>query len=259
MKVAILAGGYGTRLSEETIVKPKPMVEIGDYPILWHIMNAYSDHGFKDFVIALGYKGEYIKRYFLDYYHLQRNLTISLKTGEVTVSKGCERDWTVQLIDTGLKAMTGGRILRLKDSLKDSTFMLTYGDGVSNINAQKLLDFHRSHGKIATVTAVKPTARFGGMKFEGDKVIHFDEKSQKGEGWINGGFFVFEPEVFDYLKQGDETVFEREPLENLAHDGQLMAYRHDGFWQCMDTLREKHYLQELWDSGKPPWGIQESK
>lgn len=254
MKIVILAGGFGTRLSEETIIKPKPMVEIGGRPILWHIMNIYWLYGFNEFVIALGYKGEIIKEYFLNYYNLQSELTISLKTGEVKASKNCYRDWIVHLVDTGMNTMTGGRLHRLEDRLKGETFMLTYGDGVSNIDIQKLLEFHKSHGRIATVTAVRPAARFGGMTFNGDMVIEFKEKPQTGEGWINGGFFVFEPEVFQYL-HGDDTVLEGDPLENLAKDGQLMAYKHEGFWQCMDTLRDKRLLEELWESGEAPWKV----
>ena len=254
MKVVILAGGLGTRLSEETIVKPKPMVEIGGKPMLWHIMNIYGAYGFNEFVVALGYKGEVIKEYFLNYYNFQSNLTISLKTGEVSASKNCYRDWTIHLIDTGINSMTGGRLHRLKDRLAGETFMLTYGDGVSNVDIKKLVDFHKSHGKIATVTAVKPSARFGGMKFNGDRVVEFTEKPQTGEGWINGGFFVFEPKVFDYL-QGDDTILEGKPLENLAKDGQLTAYKHDGFWQCMDTLRDKQLLENLWANAKAPWKV----
>lgn len=256
MKVVILAGGLGTRLSEETGIKPKPMVEIGYKPILWHIMNIYFSHGFNEFVVALGYKGEAVKDYFLNYYNFQSDLTISLKTGEVTASKNCYRDWTVHLVDTGLNSMTGGRVYRLRDKLSNETFMLTYGDGVSSIDIKKLLEFHKSHGKIATVTAVKPSARFGGMKFNGDRVIEFTEKPQTGEGWINGGFFVFEPKVFDYL-HGDDAILEREPLENLAKDQQLMAYKHDGFWQCMDTLRDKQLLENLWANDKAPWKMWE--
>lgn len=254
MKVVILAGGMGTRLSEETVVKPKPMVEIGGKPMLWHIMNIYGAYGFNEFVVALGYKGEVIKEYFLNYYNLQSDLTVSLKNGEVTASKNCYRDWTVHLIDTGLNTMTGGRLLRLKDKFSGSTFMLTYGDGLSNIDIIRLLEFHKSHGKVATITAVKPSARFGGMKFNGDKVIEFTEKPQTGEGWINGGFFVFEPEFLKYIS-GDDTILEQSPLENLAKDSQLMAYKHDGFWQCMDTLRDKQQLEKLWESGKPPWKV----
>lgn len=254
MKVVILAGGLGTRLSEETVVKPKPMVEIGEKSILWHIMNIYSSYGFNEFVIALGYKGEIIKEYFLNYYNHNSDLTISLKTGEVKASKNCYRNWTVHLVDTGMDTMTGGRLHRLKEKLEGKTFMFTYGDGVSNVNIERLLEFHKSHGKIATVTAVKPSARFGGMKFNGDSVIKFTEKPQTGEGWINGGFFVFEPGIFDYL-QGDGTVLERDPLENLARDGQLMAYKHEGFWQCMDTLRDKQLLEDLWENCKAPWKV----
>jgi len=254
MKVVILAGGLGTRLSEETVVKPKPMVEIGGKPMLWHIMNIYGAYGFNEFVVALGYKGEVIKEYFLNYYNFQSNLTISLKTGEVSASKNCYRDWTIHLIDTGINSMTGGRLHRLKDRLAGETFMLTYGDGVSNVDIKKLVDFHKSRGKIATVTAVKPSARFGGMKFNGDRVVEFTEKPQTGEGWINGGFFVFEPKVFDYL-QGDDTILEGKPLENLAKDGQLTAYKHDGFWQCMDTLRDKQLLENLWANAKAPWKV----
>ena len=254
MKVVILAGGLGTRLSEETIIKPKPMVEIGGKPMLWHIMNIYGAYGFNEFVVALGYKGEIIKEYFLNYYNLQSDLTVSLKTGEVTASKNCYRDWTIHLIDTGLNTMTGGRLLRLKDKLSGSAFMVTYGDGVSNIDIDKLFEFHKSHGKIATVAAVKPSARFGSIKFNGDAVIEFTEKPQTGEGWINGGFFIFEPQIFEYL-HGDETILESDPLENLAKDKQLMAYKHEGFWQCMDTLRDKQLLEKLWESGKAPWKV----
>ncbi len=252
MKVVILCGGMGTRLSEETIVKPKPMVEIGNKPILWHIMNIYWVYGFKEFIIALGNKGEIIKQFFLNYYNFQSDLKISLETGEVSASKNCYRDWNVNLIDTGLNSMTGGRLHRLKDRLKGETFMLTYGDGVSNININNLLAFHKHHGKIATVVAVKPSARFGGMKFNSNKVIEFTEKPQTGEGWINGGFFIFEKGVFDYL-HGDDTVLEGDPLEKLSEDGQLMAYKHEGFWQCMDTLRDKQLLEKLWESGEAPW------
>lgn len=252
MKVVILAGGLGTRLSEETVVKPKPMVDIGGKPILWHIMNIYSAYGYDDFLIALGYKGEMIKEYFLNYYNLQSDLTISLKTGEVTAKKNCYRDWTVQLVDSGYSSMTGGRLLRLKNRLHKETFMLTYGDGVSNVNIGELVSFHKSHKKIATVTAVRPTPRFGGMMFEGNSVVKFTEKPQTGEGWINGGFFVFEPQVFDYIAD-DNTILERDPLEMLAKEGQLMAYKHSGFWQCMDMLRDKKLLEELWSSGEAPW------
>lgn len=256
MKVVILAGGYGTRIGEETVTKPKPMVEIGGHPILWHIMNIYSGYGFREFIVALGYKGEVIKDYFLNYYNFKSDLTISLKTGEVTASKNCYRDWTVHLVDTGLKSMTGGRVHRLREWLEGESFMLTYGDGVSNVNINKLLEFHKAHGKIATVTAVRPSPRFGGMFIDGEQVKKFTEKPQTGEGWINGGFFVFEPEVFKYV-QGDSMILERDPLETLADDGQLMAYRHEGFWQCMDTLRDKQFLEQLWEDRQAPWKLWE--
>lgn len=253
MKVVILAGGLGTRLSEETVLKPKPMVEIGGKPILWHIMNMYGAHDYKEFVVALGYKGELIKEYFLNYYHHQSNLTIDLKSGDVTASNNNTRDWKINLIDTGINSMTGGRVGRLRDILKE-TFMLTYGDGVGDIDIKKLMEFHKSHGKLATVTAVRPVARFGGMSFSDSDgaVDEFKEKPQTGEGWINGGFFVFEPAVLDYI-DGDDCVLEGAPLEGLTRDGQLMAYSHEGFWQCMDTVRERDMLEDLWQSGQAPW------
>ena len=254
MKVVILAGGFGTRLAEETEIKPKPMVEIGGRPILWHIMKHYAHHGFRDFYIALGYKGEVIKRYFMDYYTLTGNMMINLSKGEVEVqNKECE-DWTVHLIDTGLNTYTGGRVKRLEQWLKNETFMVTYGDGVCDIDLSDLVQFHRSHGRLATVTAVRPPARFGGLIFDGDLVAKFTEKPQIGEGWINGGFLVFEPGVFTYLK-GDETSLEGDLLEQLATEGQLAAYRHDSFWQCMDHLRDVRLLERLWQSGKPPWKV----
>lgn len=256
MKVAILAGGAGTRLAEETEIKPKPMVEIGGRPILWHIMRHYAHYGFKHFVIALGYKGEVIKRYMLDYCSLHSNLTVNLRTGEVQREGNFIPDWTVELIDTGIRTQTGGRIKRLQPYLGNETFMLTWGDGVSDVDLHRLLAFHRSHGKLATLTAVRPPARYGHLKFDGDRVAEFTEKPQIGEGWINGAFFVLEPGIFDYI-DGDDTVWEREPLERLAADGQLMAYKHESFWQCMDTLREKYILQQLWDSGRAPWKIWE--
>ena len=255
MKVAILAGGVGSRLSEETVVKPKPMVEIGGKPILWHIMKHYAHSGYKDFVIALGYKGEYIKRYIIDYCSLQSDLTVTLRDGGVKKHQnGDLDDWTVNLVDTGLDTQTGGRIKRLAPYLAGGTFLLTWGDGVSTVNIEELVRFHRSHGKLATLTAVRPPARFGHLELDGDVITEFSEKPQTGEGWINGAFFVLEPEVFDYI-DGDDTHWEREPLERLARDGQLMAYRHYDFWQCMDTLRDKKLLDELWDSGKAPWKI----
>lgn len=252
MKVAILAGGVGTRLAEETQIKPKPMIEIGGKPILWHIMMHYAQYGYSEFVIALGYKGEVIKKYMVDYCDLNSNLTVNLKTGAVKQRGGIKPDWTVDLIDTGIATLTGGRIKRLAPYLGNDTFMLTWGDGVSNINLTQLLAFHRSHGKLATLTAVRPPARFGHMELDGDAVTEFSEKPQTKAGWINGAFFILEPGVFDYV-DGDQTQWEREPLERLAQDGQLMAYRHTAFWQCMDTLRDKVFLEELWQHGEAPW------
>lgn len=254
MKVAILAGGHGTRLAEETEVKPKPMVEIGGRPILWHIMMTYAHYGFKDFVIALGYKGEVIKKYMLDYCALCSNLTVNLGNGDVKYHEGNKLDWTVELIDTGLHTQTGGRIKRLAPYAGNETFMLTWGDGVSNIDLHKLLEFHRSHGKLATLTAVRPPARYGHLELDRNIVAEFSEKPQTGEGWINGAYFVLEPGVFDYI-DSDNTQWEKEPLERLAKEGQLMAYRHSSFWQCMDTLREKHILEKFWSSENPPWKV----
>ena len=254
MKVVILAGGLGTRLAEETEVKPKPMVEIGGYPILWHIMKHYAHFGFKEFYIALGYKGEAIKRFFLDYYTCNGNITIDFSTGEVkTHTKDCE-DWIVHLKDTGEETNTGGRIKRLKPWLQDEPFMMTYGDGVCNIDLKELLRFHKSHGRTATVTAVRPPARFGGLIFDGDMVTEFTEKPQIGEGWINGGFLVFEPALFDCL-EGDSSSLEADALERLALDRQLVAYRHQQFWQCMDTLRDKRLLESLWHEKRAPWKV----
>lgn len=252
MKVGILAGGIGSRLSEETVVRPKPMVEIGGRPILWHIMMHYSHFGFHEFAIALGYKGEYIKKYMMDFWFLNRDLSVDFSSGAVDAHAGNKQPWKVDLVDTGQRSMTGGRIKRLRPYLGEDTFMLTWGDGVSTVDLHALLAFHRSHGKLATVTAVRPPARFGRLDLEQDKVVSFTEKPQTGEGWINGAFFVLEPGVFDYIED-DMTPFEREPLERLASDGQLMAYRHFGFWQCMDTIRDKARLDELWESGEAPW------
>lgn len=254
MKVCILAGGMGTRLAEETVVRPKPMVEIGGRPILWHIMSIYAAFGYNEFVIALGYRAEMIKDYFLDFYALNNDLTIDLKTGQRKVHHGRQPDWVVHLVDTGQQTQTGGRIRRLRPWVGDEAFMATYGDGVANVDIYRLVAFHRSHGRVATVTAVRPPSRFGGLAFDGDQVVDFAEKPQTGEGWINGGFFVFEPRVFDYIC-GDEMPLEREPMERLAADGQLMSYRHEGFWQPMDTLRERHILESLWESGKAPWKV----
>lgn len=252
MKVAILAGGLGTRIAEETETKPKPMVEIGGKPIMWHIMMHYSHYGFNDFAIALGYKGEVIKKYIVDYCSLHSNLTVNLKTGLVQRQEGYTPDWTIDLVDTGISTNTGGRIKRLAPCIGNETFMLTWGDGVSDINLHELLAFHRAHGKLATLTAVRPPARFGHLDLEDDQIVEFSEKPQTREGWINGAFFVLEPQVFDYI-DGDDTQWEKEPLERLAKDGQLMAYKHDSFWQCMDTLRDKRLLESLWQSGNAPW------
>jgi glucose-1-phosphate cytidylyltransferase len=252
MKVVILAGGFGTRLSEETELRPKPMVEVGGRPILWHIMKGYAHCGYKEFGIALGYKGDVIKRYFLDYARLNSSFTVNLGSGDVMRRQPCREDWTVHLIDTGAQTMTGGRVKRMGPLVGRETFLLTYGDGVCSVDINELIKFHRKHGKLATVTAVRPPARFGGLVFDGDQVAEFTEKPQIGEGWINGGFFVFEPAVLDYIA-GDETLLEREPLERLAADGQLMAYRHGDFWQCMDTIRDLRLLESLWASGEAPW------
>lgn len=253
MKTIILCGGLGTRLSEETVVKPKPMVEVGDKPILWHIMKIYSNFNYNTFVLALGYKGEKIKEYFLNYNYLTSNLTINLKSGDVLKTEDSEDKWKVQMIDTGTKSMTGGRVNRLKKFLiKDKTFMVTYGDGLGDIDINKLVSFHKNHGKIATMVAVRPPARFGSIVFDENKVLEFKEKPQTSEGWINGGFFIFEKKIFDYL-HGDDTILESDALENLAKAGELMAYKHYGFWQCMDTLRDKIYLNKIWDDGNAPW------
>lgn len=251
-KIVLLAGGRGTRLSEETDVKPKPMVEIGDRPILWHIMKHYAAHGFNEFYVALGYKGHLIKRYFVDEVQLAGDLTVSTGKGAVVLRGVRPEDWTVHLCETGLESNTGGRVRRLAQHLRDATFMVTYGDGVSDVPLDKLLAFHKQHGKLGTVTAVRPPARFGGLVFEGDMIKEFIEKPQIGEGWINGGFLVFEPGIFDYLTD-DTASLEVMLLERLARDGQLAAYRHEGFWQCMDTLRELRLLQNLWDQGRAPW------
>jgi len=256
MRVGILAGGVGSRLAEETEARPKPMVEIGGRPILWHIMRYYAEFGFDDFVVGLGYKGDYIKRWFFDYSQLSTDLKFRTGTGAVEPHGAPPPDWSVDLIDTGLHTNTGGRIKRLQPHLGDDTFMLTWGDGVSTVDLHALLDFHRSHGKYATLTAVRPQARFGHLELDGERIVEFSEKPQTGEGWINGAFFVLEPEVFDYI-DGDETQFELEPLERLAADGQLMAYRHRDFWACMDTLRDKVRLEKLWDSDTAPWKVWE--
>jgi len=256
MKTVIMAGGLGTRLAEETEARPKPMVEVGGCPILWHIMKHYAHYGLKDFCIALGYKGEAIKRYFVDYLDLAGSMTVSLSDRCVNRHDDHPDDWTVRLVETGLNTQTGGRLQRLAPLLRGETFMMTYGDGVCDVDLGKLLEFHRSHGKLATLTAVHPPARFGALEFEGDRIVEFKEKPQIGEGWVNGGFYVLESKALDYLT-GDDCIWEREPLERLAEEGQLMAYRHEAFWQCMDTLREKRLLESLWSSGKAPWKVWE--
>lgn len=252
MKVAILAGGLGTRLAEETEVKPKPMVEIGGQPILWHIMKHYAHYGYTDFVIALGYKGEYIKRWMRDFSSMDSNMTVKTGSGDVILHNNNNTDWSVDLIDTGAGSATGGRIKRMAPWIGEGTFMLTWGDGVSNVDLHALLAFHRSHGKLATLTAVRPPARFGHIEFKGDQVQTFTEKPQTAEGWINGAFFVLEPGIFQYI-DGDDMQWEKEPLERLASEGELMAYRHNSFWQCMDTVRDKKLLEKLWQEGNPPW------
>ena len=252
MRVIILAGGFGTRLSEETSVSPKPMLEIGGKPMLWHIMSIYASHGFKDFLVACGYKGEVIKQYFHSFLVHNSDLFINLKDGSCNVANSTVPDWQIGVVDTGLTTLTGGRLRRLKNLIGDQTFMVTYGDGLADVDIKSLVAFHRGHGKLATITAVTPIARFGSLELNGDRVAQFAEKRQTGEGWINGGFFVFEPRVLDYVDD-DQTSLEGKPLENLAAESQLMAYRHRGFWHPMDTMRDKQYLESLWASGKAPW------
>jgi glucose-1-phosphate cytidylyltransferase len=254
LKTIILAGGLGTRLSEETTVRPKPMVEIGGRPILWHIMKIYDHFGYNDFGIAMGYKSEVIKNYFLNYYNLQGNLTINLKNGYVEAHECAHENWKVYLADTGISTQTGGRIKRLADWVGGETFMMTYGDGVANIDIDALLQFHKSQGKLVTLTAVRPPSRFGGLSISNNLVLNFMEKPQIGEGWINGGFFVIEPQTFEYI-EGDGTLWEHEPLERLSKAGQLAAYQHSGFWQCMDTIREVQALENLWQTGTAPWKL----
>ena len=254
MFVGILAGGLGSRLAEETEIRPKPMVEIGGMPILWHIMKIYSQYGFYDFSIALGYKGDYIKRWFKDYHVVNGSITVRTRTGEIIDHQdGSVPNWNVNLVETGQKTGTGGRIKKLRPWLGEGTFMLTLGDGVADIDIPALLAFHRSHGKLVTLTAVRPPARYGHLLMEGNQIVSFTEKPQIGEGWINGAFLVMEPGVHDYIDDDDETMFEHAPLSRLATDGQLMAYRHESFWQCMDTMREKQILNDLWSGGRAPW------
>jgi glucose-1-phosphate cytidylyltransferase len=254
MKTILLAGGLGTRLSEETILKPKPMVEIGGMPILWHIMKSYAAYEYNDFAVALGYKGCVIKEFFLNYKLHKSDMIVNLKSGNIKFENDFSEDWNVGLHDTGASSMTGGRLLNLKPLFKPGdTFMLTYGDGVADIDISKLVEFHKAHGKIATLTAVRPPARFGSIIMEeSGHILEFKEKPQVGEGWINGGYFVFNYEVFDYLKD-DQTILEREPLENLSKQNELVAYRHEGFWHCMDTIRDRDNLNEIWARGEAPW------
>lgn len=259
MKVIILAGGFGSRLSEETVLRPKPMVEIGGKPILWHILNIYSAHGFDEFIVALGYKAEVVKEYFLKFYALNNDISVDLSTGKTVIHDGRQPSWKVHLVDTGLHTQTGGRLKRLKSWLKPGEdFMFTYGDGVTDLDIPALTAFHRSHGKLGTVTTVRSPERFGRLAFEGDQVTEFYEKSEASEGWINGGYFVLNYDAIDYI-DGDDTAWERTPVERLAHDGQLVGYRHYGFWSCMDTLRERNSLEDLWNSGNAPWRIWDKK
>ncbi len=252
MKIVILAGGLGTRLAEETEIKPKPMVEIGERPILWHIMKHYAQYGFKEFIVALGYKGELIKRFFLEHSTLQGSFSIEMKTGDVVAREEAREDWLVHLVETGTDSSTGGRVGRVRDYIGNERFMMTYGDGVSNVDLKALLSTHEKNKRMVTLTAVRPPARFGGLVFDGDLIREFTEKPQIGEGWINGGFMVMEPQVFDYI-ESDSTNLEVDVLEKLALENQLAAYRHEDFWQCMDTLRDKKLLEHLWHQGNPPW------
>ena len=254
MKTIILAGGFGTRISEETETRPKPMVEIGGRPILWHIMKIYAHYGFNDFVLALGYKADYIKKYFLEYVNYSGNLTVQIRDGKSRILQREQDEWTIHLEDTGLDTLTGGRVKKLAAWVKDEPFMLTYGDGVANVDIKALVEFHKRQGKLATITAVRPPARFGGLYMENGLVNRFTEKPQAGEGWINGGFMVCEPQVLDMI-QGSSSSLEAELLEELAARGQLAAYCHDDFWQCMDTLRDLKYLENLWTTGKAPWKL----
>ncbi len=250
--VVILCGGMGTRLAEQTEVRPKPMVEIGGRPMLWHIMKHYARYGCREFYLALGYKGEYIKRYFLEFHTLNRDFTVNLGDGRIGVLDCANgEDWTVHLVDTGLETMTGGRLKRIAPLLPRGRFLMTYGDGVGDVDLDKLLAFHRSRKGLVTLTAVRPPARFGALDFEGDRIVRFKEKSVVSEGWINGGFFVIEPAALDYIAR--DVMWEHDPMERLAAEGRVYAYRHEGFWQCMDTLRELKYLESLWESGSPPW------
>lgn len=254
MKAVILAGGYGTRISEETELRPKPMIEIGGKPILWHIMKHYSHYGVKDFVILLGYKGYVIKEYFANYFLHQSDVTIDTKNHKMEILNNDSEDWRITLVDTGPGTMTGGRVLRAQKYIGDSTFMLTYGDGVADIDVGRLLEFHKTHGKALTLTAIQPEGRFGVVDIGVDDSVHQFLEKPRGDGsWINGGFFVCEPKVFDYLRQGDATIFERDPMDRLATDRQIAAYKHGGFWKCMDTLRDKQELNAMWEKGEARW------
>lgn len=254
MKTIILAGGFGTRLSEETQNRPKPMVEVGGRPILWHIMKLCGHHGLNEFVLALGYKADYIKKYFLEYVKYSGNITVEIKNGESSISQRELDEWTIHLEETGLDTMTGGRIKSLGHWVKDEPFMVTYGDGVSDVNINEVIKYHKEKGKLATITAVRPPARYGGVFIDKGIVTSFTEKPQTGEGWINGGFIIFEPKVLEMI-QGPKSSLEGELLEELARTGQLAAYPHNGFWQCMDTLRDLKYLEGLWGSGEAPWKV----
>jgi glucose-1-phosphate cytidylyltransferase len=254
MKAVILAGGLGTRLSEETVLKPKPMVQIGHYPILWHILKIYSAHGIHDFIICAGYRGYMIKEYFANYFLHQSDVTFDMKDNRMEVHQKRSEPWRVTIVDTGDDSMTGGRLKRVAPYLGDGPFCMTYGDGVGDVDITSLIAFHRAHGCLATLTAVQPTGRFGALKLEGETVTAFQEKPQGDGGWINGGFFVLEPRVLDYIA-GDSTIWEREPMERLAAEGQMKAFKHEGFWQPMDTLRDKQKLEELWESGQAPWKV----
>jgi glucose-1-phosphate cytidylyltransferase len=254
MKVVILAGGYGTRISEESHLKPKPMIEIGERPILWHIMKLYSHYGFNDFIICLGYKGFYIKEYFAHYFLHESDVTFDFRSDNLSVTHGHSAEpWKVTLVNTGLDTMTGGRVKRIQKYIDNEPFMLTYGDGVSNVNLKDLTDFHRRHGKLATVTSVQPAGRFGALDLSDNQEVRGFHEKPKGDGtWINAGFFVLQPEIFEYI-QDDTTIFEKEPLESLARDRSLMAFKHEGFWHPMDTLRDRNYLEDLWKTGQAPW------
>lgn len=258
MKVVILAGGFGTRISEESHLKPKPMIEIGDQPILWHIMKGYSYYGFNEFIICAGYKQQIIKEYFSEYYLQRSDITFDFSRDNTKlIHNNVAEPWKVTIVDTGLNTLTGGRVKRVKDYIGDETFMLTYGDGVSDVNISELLDFHKKGGKLATMTAIQPGGRFGTLDIDDSSIIrHFAEKRKEDGGWINGGYMVLEPEILDYI-EGDQTIFERDPLERLSEEGQLQAYKYDGFWQCMDTMRDKLYLEELLEQGKAPWKVWE--